>query len=1188
MSIFHKILVYTENSHMKTKLESITKGTYLKGIIPNQIVEVIDAVWHGDDVIEVTFKDSLGNPNNEILYRDNEVNLEIVTSSAPWSFSASSDKFKLVSEAYRIKLAYVFDPMMAIHTSMIEPLPHQITAVYDNMLPRQPLRYVLADDPGSGKTIMAGLLIKELAIRGDVKRCLIVCPGVLAEQWQDELFQKFQLPFEILTNDKTNTSKTGNWFQEENMVIARLDKLSRDEDLQEKLKITDWDLVIVDEAHKMSASFFGGEVKFTKRYRLGQLLSKQTRHLLLMTATPHNGKEEDFQLFLALIDGDRFEGRFRDGVHTVEVSDIMRRLLKEQLVKFDGKPLFPERIAITVPYQLTPEEERLYVEVSNYVREQFNRADALESGRRGSVGFALTILQRRLASSPEAIYQSLKRRKDRLNARLREEKMFHRVVLSTEQLHDFDDEDIEEFVDDIESEEQEQLQNEFVDRATTARTIQELEAEINTLRLLEELALAVKMSGTDKKWEQLSNILTENEWMFDASGNRRKLVIFTEHRDTLNYLAIKIRTLLGNQETVVTIQGGMSREERKKSQEQFTQDVNVSVLIATDAAGEGINLQRAHLMVNYDLPWNPNRLEQRFGRIHRIGQTEVCRLWNIIAHQTREGEVWQRLFEKLEIEREALGGQVFDVLGEMTFENKSLRELIIEAIRYGNDPERKAYLNRVLDEALDHVKLEKLLNERALHTITLTKSNVQVIREEMDRAATRKLQPHFIADFFLTAFKSLGGSITEKEKGRYQVIFVPSAIRNRDRLIGTREPILKSYERITFHKELISVQSKPLASFVCPGHPLLDATIDLLLETQLSIMKQGSILIDELNPNSKPRVLFYLENSVQDARQIESGGRRTISKEVHFVELYENGQIAQAGYAPYLDYRTATDSEITELLSNVDTMPWLQQNMEDKIKSFAISTIAKSHLERVRANRQFLVEKTKTAVIERLTNEIRYWDHRARDLRMHEEAGKPNAKLNSNEARKRADELQMRMQKRIQELDEESKISSKPPVVIGGVLVIPACMINSEVKEDFKTMGFASPEEKAIVEKAGMDAVFAVENELNNIATDRSKEKIGYDIESICSQSGNLRFIEVKGRRKDALTVTISKNEIIYGLNLPDQFILALAFVDGKKVDVHYVQHAFRFEPDFGVTSINFNVRDLLTKTVYQKSIILE
>lgn len=1171
-----------------TRLENITKGTYLSGVMPNQTVEVIDAVWHGADVIEITFKDGLGNPNNEILYRDSENNLEVVQASAPWSFNASSNLFKLVSEAYRIRLAYIFDPMMAIHTSMIEPLPHQITAVYDSMLPRQPLRYVLADDPGAGKTIMAGLLIKELAIRGDAKRVLIICPGVLAEQWQDELFQKFQLPFEILTNDKINASRSGNWFNEENFVIARLDKLSRDEELQDKLRVSDWDLIIVDEAHKMSASFFGGEVKFTKRYRLGQLLSERTRHFLLMTATPHNGKEEDFQLFLALIDGDRFEGRFRDGVHTVDVSDIMRRLLKEQLVKFDGKPLFPERIAITVPYRLSPAEEQLYVEVTNYVREQFNRADNLESGRRGTVGFALMILQRRLASSPEAIYQSLRRRKERLQARLEEERLFQRVTLRQEETHVIDeDEDIEEFVEDTEADEQEQIENDFTDRATTAQTIQELEAEIATLQHLEDLALAVKRSGLDKKWEELSNILTENEWMFDQYNNRRKLVIFTEHRDTLNYLSQKIRTLLGNLEAVVTIQGGMNREDRKKAQGLFTQDIGVSVLVATDAAGEGINLQRAHLMVNYDLPWNPNRLEQRFGRIHRIGQTEVCRLWNLIAHQTREGEVWHRLFEKLENERGALGGQVFDVLGEMSFENKSLRELLIEAIRYGNDPERKAYLDRVLDEALDHVHLEKLLRERALHSVTLTKANVQIIREEMERAEARKLQPHFIADFFLTAFKTLGGNIVEKEKGRYQVLHVPAAIRNRDRIIGTREPILKSYERITFHKELIRVHGKPLAEFVCPGHPLLDATIDLLLEGNFNLLKQGSILIDEINADSKPRVLFYLENSVQDAHQLEGGGRRTISKEVHFLELNEQSDITQAGYAPYLDYRIATDEELEELIGKIADTEWLKNNVEDKIKSFAISTIARDHLERVKKNKQYLVEKTKTAVHERLTNEIRFWDHRARDLRHQEDAGRPNAKLNSNEARKRADELQTRLQRRNQELEEESKISSKPPVVIGGALILPASWLNKIPKEDYKEQGFSSPEEKAAVEKAGMDAVFLVEKDLNNPARDKSKEKIGYDIESTCNETGNLRFIEVKGRKKDAATVTITKNEIIYGLNLPEQFFLALAFVEGKRVEVHYIQNAFRFEPDFGVTSINFNVKDLLTKTVHRKTITL-
>lgn len=1172
-----------------TKLEHITKGTYLKGVMPNQVVEIIDVVWHGTDVIEITFKDGLGNPNNEVLYRDNEPNLEIVIASAPWSFTAESDRFKLVSEAYRIRLAYIFDPMMAIHTSMIEPLPHQIMAVYDSMLTRQPLRFLLADDPGAGKTIMAGLFIKELIIRGDIKRCLIVCPGALAEQWQDELFQKFQIPFEILTNDKINASKTGNWFQEENMVIARLDKLSRDEDLHEKLKVTDWDLIIVDEAHKMSASFFGGEVKYTKRYRLGQLLSRKARHFLLMTATPHNGKEEDFQLFLALLDGDRFEGKFRDGIHTVDVSDIMRRLLKEQLVKFDGKPLFPERIAMTVPYQLSAREEELYVSVTNYVREQFNRADKLESKRKGTVGFALTILQRRLASSPEAIYKSLKRRKERLQARLEEERLYQRVELRTEQFPDVDeDEDIDEYVNDTEGAEQEEISNDFVDRATTARTIHELEAEIETLKTLEELALQVKRSGTDKKWEELSTILSENEWMFDSAGNRRKLVIFTEHRDTLNYLAQKIRTLLGSQEAVVTIQGGMNRTDRGKATELFTQDVNVSILVATDAAGEGINLQRAHLMVNYDLPWNPNRLEQRFGRIHRIGQTEVCRLWNIIAHQTREGEVWSRLFTKLEIEREALGGQVFDVLGEMTFENKSLRELLIEAIRYGNDPERRAFLEKVLDDAFDHTRLQKLLEERSLHTITLSKAGIQQIREEMERAAARKLQPHFIADFFITAFKTLGGSMAEKEKGRYQVLHVPSAIRNRDRMIGLREPILKSYERITFHRELVSVPGKPLAAFVCPGHPLLDATIDLLLEAQQSLMKQGTILIDEMHPNSEPRMLYYIENSIQDAKQLATGGRRTVSKEVHFVEMNEQGDVTQSGYAPYLDYRSATKEETEELMKVVETMPWIKPSMEDSIKSFVLNTIAKEHLYRVKEHRKYLIEKTKAAVHERLTKEITFWDYRARDLRLQEEAGKPNAKLNSNEARRRADELQTRMQRRMQELDEEGKISPRPPVVIGGALVLPANLLNKSKGESYREQGFTSPEERAAVEKAGMDAVFAVEKELQNKARDRSKEKIGYDIESICSVTGNLRFIEVKGRKKDATTVTVTKNEIIYGLNLPEQFFLALALVEGRNVEVYYIQHAFKFEPDFGVTSVNFNISDLLTKTVHRRSIILE
>src|SRR5215813_13849214 len=412
-----------------SQLEDLQPNSSVRGILPDSLVTVVSVQWFGSTAVELTYKTTTGKVANELLYRHDEPRIEVVELGRPWSFDGDGSLFRLVSEAHRIRLSHLFDPVLAVHTSLVEPLPHQITAVYDCMLPRQPLRFLLADDPGAGKTIMAGLFIKELIARGDLQRCLVVCPGSLAEQWQDELYRRFHLPFEILTNDKLEAARTGNWFLETNHVIARLDKLSRNPDVQDKLLAPDggWDLIVCDEAHKMSATFFGGEIKYTKRYRLGQLLGTLTRHLLLMTATPHNGKEADFQLFMALLDGDRFEGRFRDGVHSTDVSDLMRRMVKEKLLKFDETRLFPERIAYTVPYKLSDAEASLYKAVTEYVRDEFNRAEALENEKRaGTVGFALTVLQRRLASSPEAIYQSLRRRRERLESRLRELELLQR------------------------------------------------------------------------------------------------------------------------------------------------------------------------------------------------------------------------------------------------------------------------------------------------------------------------------------------------------------------------------------------------------------------------------------------------------------------------------------------------------------------------------------------------------------------------------------------------------------------------------------------------------------------------------------------------------------------------------------------------------------------------------------------
>jgi SNF2 family DNA or RNA helicase len=1186
------------------KLEDLQPNAAVRGILPDALISVVSVKWYGSEALELTYKTAAGRVANELLYRHDEPRLELVEQGRPWSFDGDGALFRLVSEAHRIHLAHLFDPVLAVHTSIVDPLPHQITAVYETMLPRQPLRFLLADDPGAGKTIMAGLLIKELIARGDLHRCLIVCPGSLAEQWQDELYRRFDLPFEILTNDKLEAARTGNWFLETNLVIARLDKLSRNEDVQQKLQTPDcrWDLIVCDEAHKMSATVFGGETKYTKRYQLGRLLSTLTRHFLLMTATPHNGKEADFQLFMALLDGDRFEGRYRDGVHSVDVSDLMRRMVKESLLKFDGTPLFPERIAHTVPYKLSDAEAHLYKIVTDYVREEFNRAEALQNDKRaGTVGFALTILQRRLASSPEAIYQSLRRRRERLESRLREMELLQRggqvapILAPTIPVLD------SEYVEDLEEapdSEVEAAEEEILDQATAARTIAELRIEIETLKGLEANALNVRRSGTDTKWRELASLLEE---IFTGAAiahqiaepgaqygsgaipppkpsPRQKLVIFTEHRDTLNYLEQRITTLLGRKEAVVIIHGGIGREERLKVQESFKHDPEVQVLLATDAAGEGINLQRAHLMVNYDLPWNPNRIEQRFGRIHRIGQTEVCHLWNLVADDTREGDVYRRLLEKLEQARQALGGQVYDVLGKLQFEGKSLRDLLIEAIRYGEKPEVKAYLTTVLDTALDRNHLQGLLDEGALVRDAMDISQVQRIREDMERADARRLQPHYIESFFQEAFKRLGGTAKQREPRRYEITHVPAPVRSRDRLIGLGEPVLPRYERIAFEKSLVLQQGQPLAAFICPGHPLLNAVIDLTLERNRDLLKRGTMLVDERDLGTSPRVLFYLEHAIQDAGSTRTGERRIVSKRMIYVEMDASGTTRHVHYAPYLDYRpfAAADPSIDEILDRPECQ-WIKQELERKAQSHAIANVVPEHLAEVRGNKLELIAKTEAAVKDRLTKEITYWDHRAEQLKLQEQAGKTGDRLNSGEARKRADLLQGRLQKRLEDLKLEAQISPLPPVVLGGLLVVPLGLIRAMSGQPPVTP--AAPIDTQISAARARAIVMDVERSLGYEPTDRELEKLGYDIESRILGTGKLRFIEVKGRVAGAPTITVTRNEILYSLNKPDEFILAIVeFMNSDSHKIHYVRQPFQREPDFGVTSVNYTFSELLNR----------
>ncbi|EKY6587820.1 DUF3883 domain-containing protein [Escherichia coli] len=1175
------------------KLEEIKKDAQIRGIIEGQVVRVVTVEPIGDHALTVYYKDNQGILAERMLFRSDEINLAMATTERPWSFDAPGHEFKLGLEAYRISQAALFDPMMAVNMANVDPLPHQISAVYEYMLPKQPLRYVLADDPGAGKTIMAGLLISELLLRADARRVMVVSPGSLTEQWQDELFEKFGLQFDIFSKEKQEQCVTGNYFAETDRLICRLDQLSRSEELQEKLQNTDWDLIIVDEAHKLSANYFGNKINKTKRFTLGELLGSICRHFLLMTATPHNGKEEDFQVWMSLLDSDRFYGKFRDGAHKVDITDMMRRMVKEELLTFDGTPLFPERRAYTANYELSPLEASLYEQVTTYVREEMNRADKLDNKKKNTVGFALTQLQRRLASSPEAIYQSLKRRRNRLKDKLDEMKLMARGQKAkrsgeAETLEKYKvsksidlPDDWDELDEDLSAEEYELYSEEVADQATAAETIFELEAEINSLIELENQALRLVESGNDKKWEELSKLLQDSPEMINRDGSRRKLIIFTEHKDTLNYLRQRVSDLLGQPQAVRVIYGGTNRDERRKIQTEFRSDPTVLVLIATDAAGEGVNLQNANLMVNYDLPWNPNRLEQRFGRIHRIGQKEVCHLWNIVANETREGAVFQKLFEKLEIEKSALGGKVFDILGE-AFDNVSLKDLLIEAIRYGEDPDIRAKMDQVIEGALDSEHLKEILRRNALVESHMGLEGLYAIKEQMEKAEARRLQPFFIRAFFQEAFKALGGELRPREQGRFEINHVPALIRERDRSIGeSRTPVLPRYERICFEKQQIRPAGKALAELIHPVHPLMHSVLDLTLQAHRNKLKQGAVLIDPTDDSDVPHLIMMLEHTI---RETNGQAKSIASRRIQFVSIDMNHQATYAGWAPHLDLQPIEESDLP-LVKDILNSPWLSQPLEPLALQLASEKLVPEHYTEVKLRRELQADKTLAAVHERLVKEINYWQDRFLKLSDDVKAGK-QPKLQPENARRRVDELTARLQQRTAELIALKQVVSSTPVVIGSALVIPQGLLTKR-----KGGMIFSPDAaiRAHIEKVAMSAVTSAEHALGHSVFDVSADKCGWDITARppLNADGSLpqdRHIEVKGRSKGQTTITVSRNEILYALNQAEKFLLAIVLVDGDSFEgPFYIRQPFSKEPETGVASINYDLSELLSKATEAK-----
>lgn len=1125
------------------------------GIVPSGPVDLVAVDQPLGETRKVVYRTAAGQLGEQILMRANEPALTL--NELPRTpFDADPEEFKLAAEAVRIQSAALIDPMLAVTSSDLEPLPHQIDAVYGHMLDRVPLRFLLADDPGAGKTIMAGLYIKELLLRGDLARCLIVVPGGLVDQWQNELREKFALRFEVLGTDMINgTPRGANVFVEHPRLIARMDQVSRSGHLMAALADCTWDVVVVDEAHRMSAHFYGRKVETTKRYNLGQLLGETAHHLLLMTATPHTGKEADFQLFLALLDTDRFEGRYRADDPRTTADGLMLRRVKEELLTFTGTPLFPMRMAYTVPYELSELEYELYKKVTEYVRQEFNRADQLEKARGNTVGFALTVLQRRLASSPEAILRSLQRRQQRLAERLEQA-----VARPKSLAGGVDAVDLNDAYDDFPEPEQEVLEEEVVDAATAARSAEELRYEIGVLTDLVEAAERVYRAGTDRKWAELSALLSGHPEMSDRNG-QRKLIIFTEHRDTLNYLRERVARQLGNSSAVVSIHGGMAREARQAAQRRFTDAPGCVVLVATDAAGEGLNLQRAHLMVNYDLPWNPNRIEQRFGRIHRIGQKQMCHLWNLVAANTREGEVFQRLLAKLEEQNAALDGKVFDVLGE-AFEGQPLHQLLIQAVRRGDDPKVRDHLERVIDERIGETAV-KLLHERALHHDVLAAADVERVSVDLEEARAGRLQPHYVEGFFRDAFVRAGGRMTEREPNRFQIVDVPSAVRE---FRSAAAPIRLRYERVCFDHAVTRHGASPVAELLAPGHPLLDGVVRYTIEQYGSALERGTVLIDRLDLGEDLRMLVAVDQEIVD------GTDRPVARRFAYVELWPDGR-HRSGSAPFLDY-AIPDQQEWEVAARLARQGWPAM-ARTVAEGWATGQDLPDWYALVSERRRELVYRTRSLVEERLNREITHGltEVARLDSAVTQDRGTREKRRVQEQ---RVVDLRRRLANRLSELDKQAHTQARPPAVLAIALVVPQGLLDRVTGRRHQPVQHYSAT-LAEVERRAIERVMREERRLGRKPQIMVHNNPGYDIRSRDPQ-GYLVYIEVKGRKAGSDTFFVTNREIRTGQNA-DHYRLALVGVDladPNGDDVRYLHDPFAEEKVSAlVNGVQFRWKDM-------------
>jgi len=1032
---------------------------------------------------------------------------EVTVSADREPFDGDARMFRLGIEANRLGLAYEYDPFFSLSIARVDPLPHQLEAVYSYFMRLPRIRFLLADDPGAGKTIMAGLLLKELKARGLVKRVLIVAPASLTFQWQREMSDKFREKFEVIRGDVLRANYGQNPWQERDQVVTSVSWVSVVEDARESLLRSRWDLVIVDEAHKMSAR---SEDHKTYAYRLGENLSKMTDHFLLMTATPHKGDPEHFRRFLALLDADVY-GSIQSLEHAMSVHEapFYLRRTKEALVTFpdpetgEVRKLFTKREVRSAAFDLDGEELEFYDELTCYVEDQSMMAASDGTARGRAVGFTMAMLQRRMASSIYAVRRSLERMRLRREKILADPEAFRQEQIQRRIPEDFDDLDVEE---------QEQIIGDLENEVLSIDPVA-LREEIGQLTRLINQAVQLEHRDIQTKVIKLRAVLNE-EGIFD--NKKTKLLIFTEHKDTLDFLAgdgkdgRPLGKLIEWGLSVTQIHGGMKIGDRDTlntricAEREFKEECQI--LVATEAAGEGINLQFCWLMINFDIPWNPVRLEQRVGRIHRYGQEKDCLIFNFVAQNTREGRVLRKLLDRLAEIRADLGSdQVFDVVGEV-FPANQLERLLREMYA------RQTDVNKIEDRIVRDVSPDRFraITESTLEGLAKKELNLSSMIGKSAEARERRLVPEVIEQFFVDAAPECG--LRPKETAKSSHVFRIGKVPRNLLPIGDRQEdrfgrLGRDYKQVVFDKAYL--KNDPTLDWVTPGHPLFESIRTDILDRTIDDLRRGAVFYD-LHRND-PALIDVFAASIRDGRG------RTLHRRLFAAETELSGAMKLHEPTVLLDIAAAPEGSpvpaamvvlpskrsVEQFVYEKALAPWIERESNEQ----------RHAIERIRRH----VEISLNALIDRA--QIQQAEYISRQIE-----GKTITGLDGliAQAEQHLDELTNRLESRRRELELERHTSISDITHLGRAWVAP--------HPDRASPQFAPMVRDDEIERVAVAEAIKYEESRGWIVESVESENRGFDLISRRPHPDDsqtfleVRFIEVKGRAGVGV-VALSENE---------------------------------------------------------------